>query len=339
MVERQRIGYIDTAKGILILFLLFGHLRVLAKLEGLDDPVLRVMGAGMGAYRPFFMQAFFLISGFCSTFLTGFWPFLLKNLKTLLLPAVLLDLLAYGIMAATGNADQPFAAHLAGFSSWLSTGGPWFIFALFWAKILLWGICRLPRAYQIVLVAFLYLLGLALNHFDWVDNYLWHRHALLALPFLYGGFLLKGHFEQLQKYLLPAGLIGVVLIVAQNLLAYFTDFTVPASDLYIDLDFTNFPLQFVNVAGGTALVLWLAQKLTKIRTLSLLGQGSLLAYLMNSTVQVLVLRLLMPLYPAGSLAGCLCFHVAAYVLCVAGICVLIWLIYKHRGLSWIVGKF
>jgi len=29
----------------------------------------------------------------------------------------------------------------------------------------------------------------------------------------------------------------------------------------------------------------------------------------------------------------------SYVLCVAVTCLLIWLIYKHRGLSWIVGKF
>ena len=336
---QQRIGYIDTAKGILILCLLFGHLRVLAKWEGLDDPVLQVMGAGIGAYRPFFMQTFFLITGFCSTFRTGFWPFLLKNLKTLLLPAVLLDVLCYGIMAAAGGAEQSFGAHLSGFATWLTTGGPWFIFALFWAKILFWGISRLPRVWQVLLVAGLYLLGLALNHFDWVENVQWHRHALLALPFLLGGYLLKGNMERLQKYLLPAGLIGAGLIVAQNLLAHFTSFTLPASDIFIDVDFSNFPLHFVNVAGGSALVLWLAQKLTKSRTISLLGEGSLLAYLMNSTIQVLVLRMMMPLYPAGHLAGYVCFHFAAYALCVAGTCLFIWLIYKHRCLSWIVGKF
>lgn len=338
-MQQQRIGYIDTAKGILILFLLFGHVRVIGKMEGLDDPVLRLMGSGIGLYRPFFMQTFFLITGFCSTFRIGFWPFLLKNLKTLLLPAVLLDLLCYGIMVATGNAEQPFGAHLAGFADWLTTGGPWFIFALLWAKILLWGISRLSRTYQIMLVAILYLIGLALNHVNWFDNYLWHRHALLALPFLYAGFLFKGNMEKVQKYLLPAGLIGIALIVIQNLLAYFTRFTLPANDLFIDLDFSNFLLQFVNVAGGSAFVLWLAQKLSKSRTLSLLGQGSLLAYLMNATIQILVFRMLMSLYPAGSIAGCACFHLAAYVLCVAVTCVFIWLIYKHKWLSWIVGRF
>ena len=338
-MPQQRIGYIDTAKGILILCLLFGHCRIISGWQGMDDPVLHVMGAGIGAYRPFFMQTFFLITGFCSTFAVGFWPFLGKNLKTLILPAMLLDLLCFGIMAMVGGNGQSFGAHLAGFAAWLSTGGPWFIFALFWAKILLWVISRLPRVWQIVLVAALYLLGLTLNHFEWFENYQWHRHALLAVPFLYGGYLLKGKMERIQKYLLPAGLVGVVLIVAQNLLAYFTDFTLPANDVFIDVGFANFPLHFVNVAGGSALILWLAQKLAKSRTIALLGQGSLLAYLMNETIQVLVLRVTGPLYPAGSLAGCLCFHFMSYVLCVAVTCLLIWLIYKHRGLSWIVGKF
>ena len=337
--QQQRIAWLDTAKGILILCLLYGHLRVLAKWEGLDDPVLGVWGAGIGSYRPFFMQTFFLITGFCSTFQIGFGPFLLKNLKTLILPAVVLDLLCFGIMAAAGSAGQSLGAHLAGFSTWLSTGGPWFIFALFWGKILMWFIARMPRGCQFLSVAVLFLLGLALNRFDWVENYQWHRHALLALPFLFGGFLLKGNLDRVQPYLLPVGLVGFVLIVAQNFLAKYTSFTLPASDLFIDVTFLDFPLHLINVAGGSALVLWLAQKLEKSRTLSLLGQGSLLAYLMNSTVQVLVLRLLMPLYPEGRLAGCLCFHLAAYVLCVAGICVLIWLIYRHKFLSWIVGKF
>ena len=200
-MQRQRIGYIDAAKGILILFLLFGHLRVIGKMEGLDDPVLGVVGSGIGLYRPFFMQTFFLITGFCSTFLIGVGPFLVKNLKTLMLPAVLIDLLCFGIMAVTGNADQSFGAHLAGFATWLSMGEPWFIFALLWAKLMLWCITRIPRTYQMLIVAFLFLLGLTLNHFDWVENFMRHRHALLALPLLYGGFLLKGNLERLQKYL------------------------------------------------------------------------------------------------------------------------------------------
>jgi len=201
-MQGQRIAYIDTSKGILILFLFFGHLRVLAGMEGLDDPVLQVMGAGIGAYRPFFMQTFFLITGFCSTFAIGFRPFLLKNLKTLLLPAVLLDLLSYGITAVTSGAGQPFGVYLAGFAGWLTTGGPWFILALFWAKILLWGISRLPLPWQVLSAVVLYLSGLALDHFDWVENYLWHRHALLAVPFLLGGYLLKGNIGRIQKYLL-----------------------------------------------------------------------------------------------------------------------------------------
>lgn len=337
--QQERIAYLDTAKGILILCLLYGHLRVLAKWEGLDDPVLSVWGAGIGSYRPFFMQTFFLITGFCSTFTVGFLPFLLKNLKTLILPAVLIDLLCFGIMSAAGSADQGFGAHLAGFSSWFSTGGPWFVIALFWAKILMWFISRMSRGYQFMSVAVLFLLGLALNHFNLVDNYQWHRHALMAIPFLFGGYLLKGNLDRLQRCLLPVGLAGFLLIVAQNFLAKYTSFTLPASDLFIDVTFLNFPLHFVNVAGGSALVLWLSQKLERSRTLSLLGQGSLLAYLMNSTVQVLVLRMLMPLYPEGRPVGCLCFHLAAFILCVAGICVLIWLIYRHKILSWIVGKF
>ncbi len=69
--KRPRIAYIDIAKGILIMCMLYGHIRVYGPMEGMNDPVMHIMSHTSGLYGAFFMQSFFIITGFCTSFTGG----------------------------------------------------------------------------------------------------------------------------------------------------------------------------------------------------------------------------------------------------------------------------
>lgn len=85
--KRPRIAYIDIAKGILIMCMLYGHIRVYGPMEGMNDPVMHIMSHTSGLYGAIFMQSFFIITGFCTSF-TGGVKYIWKNIKTLLIPSI-----------------------------------------------------------------------------------------------------------------------------------------------------------------------------------------------------------------------------------------------------------
>ena len=68
---KPRITYIDVAKGILICCLLYGHIRVYGPMDGLQDDVMQFMSKTGPLYGAFFMQTFFIITGFCSSFISS----------------------------------------------------------------------------------------------------------------------------------------------------------------------------------------------------------------------------------------------------------------------------
>lgn len=144
-MNKSRIPYIDTTKGILILCLLYGHYKQFAYSCGFDDIVLKGTNATQGLYVCFFMQTFFILTGYCSSFDIKFSSFLWKNIKTLILPALCLTLVGNFVISFQGEGSwyETFFDSVTMLYQWLIVGGPWFIIALFWAKILLWGISKI----------------------------------------------------------------------------------------------------------------------------------------------------------------------------------------------------
>lgn len=212
---KPRITYIDVAKGILICCLLYGHIRVYGPMDGLQDDVMQLMSKTGPLYGAFFMQTFFIITGFCSSFKVGFKNFLWKNIKTLLIPSILLFLFSEYYKMIVFQADNhPFVLLL----DWLTTGGPWFIITMFWAKIIYYGIYKLSVKYQIALMGLLYFSGLVLPHFH-VINYQWHQHVFLMIPYLYVGTWCKAHVDVMERYLKPVAYFGALSIVLQNFIA------------------------------------------------------------------------------------------------------------------------
>lgn len=336
---KERIRYIDVAKGILICCLVWGHMSIISREYGMDDKVLHGVNATIRLYGAFFMQTFFIITGLCSSFAIPFKEYVWKNVKTLVLPAIFITLLVRLIKLPFVGFNTDVIAIMTSIKDWFLIGGPWFIWALFYAKMLFWMIFKLNTKAQFAAVVLLYVLGFALHQADVFPNYLWHRHTLLMLPYLWLGYCLKDKMATIDKYLMPIGMFGAVSILAQNIMRILYGYPIPTHDLWIGLEWWSIPIHVVNVLTGTAFVFWISKKLQNINFLSVLGLGTLLIYLLDGSIRRLFVTSMLHVWQPTALWECTLFHAFQYVASMALFYGLIKLVYNRKYLSWIVGKF
>lgn len=329
---KKRIEYIDIAKALLILCLLYGHMFMVARFQGYDDPVRNTLSKFVVIYATFFMQAFFIITGLCSSFNKKFGEYLWNNIKTILIPGVtlvIIDRYLYNILPGNPFEHTPTAFE------WLTTGGPWFIFALFEAKLIYWAINKLAAKWQLLIICPLAIICLALARYRITENYLWYQHTLMMLPYLCFGNLAKKYMDKVDKILPKVAIAGGLLLLVE----YFANIPMPHLDYDVSVSMLSFPVHVVNVFAGTFLILWVSKLIGKNQVLLSIGKGTLLIYLMNECVLKAVLQMLSPVYDARNTFACLSYYFATYVLVAAIFYILIRVVYGTKYLSWIVGKY
>ena len=183
LTVKQRIEFIDLAKGVCILLVICEHTDVFV-----DYPGLQSMR----------MPLFFVLSGLLFKDYGGFLNHIVRKTNTILIPFVLFYLVSYaafymfewlvpGVIKtdATGIFDL--------FTQRQFFNGPlWFLLALFWTDLMFFAILQLAKRewLQIVLVASISSLGMLLSmcHLFLPCNI---DSAMSALPFFYFGYLLK----------------------------------------------------------------------------------------------------------------------------------------------------
>ena len=335
-VIKQRLSYIDIAKGLLICCLLYGHMIIFARMEGLDDSIMGFIQKSVKLYSGFFMQTFFFITGYCSSFNRIFKVFLWNNIKTILIPSILLTIISgYGLeLMLDKSIDEKPILNLY---NWLITGGPWFVITLFWAKMVYWFINRLSLKRQFYVLAIVYLLGIVLNVVDIIPNYWFHRHVMLMLPYLFLGSYCKNHQDEMNKWLCPLALFGLVSISCQFAFSQIVNFySIPQHDLNIGIN-KSFLIHIINVVSGTALVLYVSKKIGNNNFLETLGRGSLLAYLWNGLINRPII-IILPSPDSDSIVKCAIYYLFVYVIMLVVMYLLIKLIYDTKYLQWMVGK-
>ena len=215
--NQTRLNYIDIAKGILILFLLYGHSTLYTRMLGYEDDSMSLWNKFIPWYNAFFMPAFFIITGFCSSYNIGFKKYLWKNIKSLLIPAVVIVTIYLYIKDLLLHNALSFQ-HLTDLRFWLFDKGPWFILALFWCKLLYWYLHKLTLKRQLEYIGVFYFVGLFLAWLNLFPNVQYHLHVMLLLPYLAFGAYIKNHKELLEKYLKPIALFGGFSVTIQWIL-------------------------------------------------------------------------------------------------------------------------
>lgn len=154
-MERKRLDYIDTCKGILILLMVYGHVF----LSGLPRQWLYT----------FHMPAFFIITGMMMNYASSqnkpFLAFLKSRIRTLIVPllffeviGVLTDIVRYGFtLNAFGYAYNTISGNY-------NTGPNWFLFATFVAEMMLFLLHKIFRnKYFVIPIAFLIAVSMICN--------------------------------------------------------------------------------------------------------------------------------------------------------------------------------
>lgn len=197
-----RKSWIDLCKGILILLVVFFHesRQGLSEVE-LDSEVLRNATRLEFMYVPFFMSAFFLISGYCSNFDKDFKSFFISNFKGLILQSFSIALFAGLLLFIITWNSASF--HIGLSPSFKSGGLLWFTIALFEAKIIFWLQKKYLRRHQYILLSniFFIIVGSMLTHLGYKE-YLNIYHAFALVPFIQIGFFIKDQYLLSKKLLL-----------------------------------------------------------------------------------------------------------------------------------------
>lgn len=193
---KERIHWIDIAKGIAILCVFIGH-------------TVSTPGALSSFVYFFHMPAFFLLSGYCFSNRRKFGEFVVNKLKTIVLPIFTIGLsgaVLVGLM-------MQFVKHDAVDWKWIFLNPLvqcgehsllWYLAALFVDMLVFYGMTKLFKDRKAPLIIAAFVLGLGSYCFikfvgiktPWcVDT------ALVALPFITVGYVLKkaGNFERCGK--------------------------------------------------------------------------------------------------------------------------------------------
>lgn len=145
MTAQKRITYFDIAKGLMILGLLVSHFSIVKTHLGMKNDF-RYLDMFITLYSGFFMQCFFFITGYCSSFTIDAKRFFTKLFKQLLLPLCFFDILNQ-VLYSLG---VKYACDV--FSTPIYLTSMWFVRALILAKIIVWVIQKVSKSDYVLLI-------------------------------------------------------------------------------------------------------------------------------------------------------------------------------------------
>lgn len=187
---KERLHYIDAAKGLLILMVAYGHVYyTICHNYGYNNIHMTTINNISNAWIAFYMPAFFVITGMCSNFNKDIKPFVCSLIKTILLPAFTLALIIHAIEWLL--ADKDF---YIGLKVFLKGTSYWFLFALFVAKTIYYVLNKYLKSLKkigIVTLVLYCIFGVVHEYLPNIPNYWCWIHALGLIPFLTLGQILK----------------------------------------------------------------------------------------------------------------------------------------------------
>lgn len=280
--KKQRLGYVDIAKGLLITFLLIHHIIDfgISNFELEDNWVLTILREWQ---RPimlcYFMQAFFFITGYCSNFDIPFFVFLKKQIKSLLIPALIFTVLYF-------FAKFDFKSL---FETLLYWGGRyWFLTSLFIAKLFYWLLNKYIKNDMILFAVLLFIsfFSTIVNAENYFPNYWWNRQTMDLCLFLYAGQFMRGKIDNCKIQL-----CSLLIYVITILICYVFEIKIP----HVTAGFFTMPSTwFIHVLlslSGSLLLIVICKNISNSNFFEFFGKNSLTIYMFQDVVLTLFLKI------------------------------------------------
>lgn len=273
----RRIDWVDTARGIGIIFVVLGHHH--------DHPLYSYIYS-------FHMPLFFFLSGmmFKNTSGQDFSTFALRRARTLLIPYFIFAPLLFAVWWALGTFVDPRV--LEGYSLTKNIIGIfyaqgqldymrwgvelWFLPCLFLTSLAYFFIARLPLLYQFVSVVVCALAGLALLHLlpfrlPWSVDI-----GLVALGFVWVGQQVSGWLQARQMSWKAVVILAILLAI--NIIGF--ELNPVRVDLFLG-NYGNYVWFYLSAVSGCLFYTLLARLLPPVTVLVFIGVNSLVFYMLH----------------------------------------------------------
>lgn len=267
-MAKKRIAYIDCLKGLLILLVVLHHLP-----DALDNSTAinaaRIIRYLQPFYVGFFMSAFYIASGMVTSFDKPFGKFFLSGFKSLMIPAFVFHyLFPLDVFNSSGGGTNDFIYTIF-------RGASWFCSSMFLARIFYWILVKYisNSLFRIGILILMSAIGAEAYTLDLLEPWsIWH--ALSLSIFYEVGYLIKSHrFNLYQSGLSIMVYLSIIVVLV------FTKVNIPRISYSSMLSVSQvIPYITLSILAIIPLI-WISEKLCKIKILNYLGRGSLVIFL------------------------------------------------------------
>lgn len=267
---KHRDSSIDVMKGLLISLVVLNHITGIAGNCGISNSTFSVLHVSRDLYVPFFMPAFFIVTGMCSNFERPFINFVWKNFKALIIPGIIISCIIVFI-------EKGFDAK-ALFSKIIHGGAYWFLCALFLSKIIYWSLKRYLTNHYVILFFLVLLIFAGLFCRDNnLPNFWNYQQAFCLAIFVYVGDYSAKIFTS-KPYLTASA----YLLLLMALLCMRMEIPVIVNKIY--MSYISIPSFLVLSITGSFLILVISKKIRSSYLLEFLGKESLIIYLIHMPI-------------------------------------------------------
>lgn len=329
----ERLHWLDIAKGLLIISVLLYHIPIFAKQNGIDNFIW--MFYARPWFKYYFMPAFFIITGFCSSFeRKTLWKFVKKNFKLLILP---------GFLVSIGT---PIGSHLLHRNTqllyyWIPirdffyTGGFWFLTSLFFGKIIYFSLCKISRSSYIRGGGTLLLLviGVVMRNQGVANVWFIENTMCLCIFFWIGEILSQYHKKLLEKKMI---LIYSIIYFPIAYLPSLYNINLPFVTLHVSINYLYIPLFLILSVSGSMMLLSLSKLIGTCSVIEYIGKRTLVIYIFHMYILLSILPYLVEKIPQGFIGSIIGVVLILYTIL---ICLGVDFVLNNRYLKWFLGKF
>ena len=332
---KKRIHYFDVAKGVLILLLLLSHYgSARRRLDISNDDLFFLFDSLQVVFTAFYMQAFFIISGYCSNFNKPFKPFLISQIKQLLVPWISFEILTACISAIkTGEFTFSFIMSRIFNETWTFY---WFLNALFFSKVVVWIINNRIKSHIAIIITTLiiFLIGIIINQYNWGRNIFCIRESMGSCLFVAVGLVLKKKtklYDMLLEHSIYIYPIVLLILICTNI-------RIPVFAAGMRVSLSQVPLFLITSLTGSFACLRLCKMLGHNKFLEFWGVNSLIVYVTHFwALKPLVFYFYNYFTPISSYSV-IPYYFLIYISEIA-FCWLMVKLFTSKYLKWITGSF
>jgi len=325
----SRIQYLDIAKGILIILLVFAHFRSAVIRIPYESPYFELMYGWNHVFTCFYMPAFFIISGYCSNLKQPFGTFLISIVKTLLIPIIAFTLIDQAVISYLNKTNYLEDLWL----HFIKVDVLWFLQAMIIAKLILYCIRRVNGLWggYILICLILLCLGVFLNQWNKESNPFFYKHALIASFWIAVGQWLRENNTVYEKFLKWSLYVYPLIAIATFVIS--SSFTA-----IISISLKTIPFHILYSLVGSMFLLKICSFIKENSILEYWGKNSITVYALHFTPLLFMTQTLWEWLHPDALWMFILYFILLYIIEYT-ICWLLMKLFSVKPFNYALGKF